>query len=50
VTTVLRLPRVDPFLLQTEVRAASQFAALGEPLTEGDRADAQAYARSTLSS
>ncbi len=30
--------------LRTEVRAASWFAALGETLTDGDRADARAYA------
>jgi hypothetical protein len=30
--------------LRAEVRAASWFAALGEPLTDGDRADALAYA------
>ena len=30
--------------LRAEVHAASWFAALGEPLTEGDRADAKAYA------
>ena len=30
--------------LRAEVRAASWFAALGEPLTEGDRSDAMAYA------
>jgi len=30
--------------IRAEVRAASWFAALGEPLTDGDRADAQAYA------
>ena len=30
--------------LRGEVRAASWFAALGEPLTDGDRADARAYA------
>lgn len=30
--------------LRAEVRAASWFAALGEPLTEGDRSDAAAYA------
>jgi hypothetical protein len=30
--------------LRAEVRAASWFAALGEPLTDGDRADAAAYA------
>lgn len=31
--------------LKGEVRTAAWFAALGEPLTEGDRADADAYAR-----
>jgi hypothetical protein len=30
--------------LRAEVRVASWFAALGEPLTEGDRAEAKAYA------
>ena len=30
--------------LRAEVRSASWFAALGEPLTDGDRADATAYA------
>lgn len=30
--------------LRREIRAAAWFAALGEPLTEGDRADAIAYA------
>ena len=30
--------------LRAEVRAASWFAALGEPLTDGDRGDAKAYA------
>ncbi len=30
--------------LRAEVRAASWFAALGEPLTEGDRAEAKIYA------
>lgn len=30
--------------LRTAIRAASWFAALGEPLTEGDLADARAYA------
>jgi hypothetical protein len=29
--------------LRQEIRAASWFAALGEPLTDGDRADAMAY-------
>jgi hypothetical protein len=35
-------PRLEA--LRAEVRAASWFAALGEPLTEGDRSDARAYA------
>ncbi|MBS0525229.1 MAG: hypothetical protein JSS04_16500 [Proteobacteria bacterium] len=30
--------------LRTEIRAASWFAALGEPLTDGDRAEARTYA------
>lgn len=30
--------------LRSDVKAASWFAALGEPLTEGDRADAESYA------
>lgn len=30
--------------LRTEVRSASWFAALGEPLTDGDRAEAKIYA------
>jgi len=33
---------LDP--LRAEIRAASWFAALGEPLTDGDLADARAYA------
>jgi hypothetical protein len=33
--------------VRAEVRAASWFAALGEPLTEGDRADALAYSGAT---
>src|SRR6187402_53811 len=33
--------------LQAEVRSASWFAALGEPLTDGDRADATAYSGAT---
>jgi len=33
--------------LRAEVRAASWFAALGEPLSDGDRADAKAYADAT---
>ena len=30
--------------LRAEIRAASWFAALGEPLTDGDRADSKIYA------
>lgn len=41
---VVALPGVIFDKLNVEVRAASWFAALGEALTEGDRADAQAYA------
>lgn len=37
-------PAVTLAHLETELRAASWFAALGEPLTEGDRHDATAYA------
>jgi hypothetical protein len=33
--------------LRAEIRSASWFAALGEPLTEGDRADALAYSGAT---
>lgn len=33
--------------LRAEVRAASWFAALGEPFSDGDRADAKAYADTT---
>ena len=42
-TDPVRLPSASLRPLRTEVRAASWFAALGEPLTEGDRADALAY-------
>ena len=38
------LPKTFLDSLRAEVRAASWFAALGEPLTEGDRGDAVAYA------
>ncbi|MDP2378564.1 hypothetical protein [Reyranella sp.] len=37
-------PRLE--MLRSEVRAASWFAALGEPLSEGDRSDAAAYGAS----
>lgn len=37
------LPRTLLDVLRIEVRAASWFAALGEPLTDGDRSDATAY-------
>lgn len=39
----IALPRTVLEALRGEVKAASWFAALGEPLTEGDRADARAY-------
>lgn len=38
------LPRALLESFRTEVKTASWFAALGEPLTDGDRADAVAYA------
>jgi len=41
---VVRLPHALLDSLLSEVKAASWFAALGEPLTDGDRADAVAYA------
>lgn len=43
---VVVLPRVVLEQVKSELRAAAWFAALGEPLTDGDRADADAYARS----
>jgi hypothetical protein len=43
----VRLPSVSLQPLYAEIRAASWFAALGEPLTDGDRADALAYAGAT---
>ena len=42
---VVALPRALLERLKAEVRAAAWFAALGEELTDGDRADADAYAR-----
>ncbi|MBS0520480.1 MAG: hypothetical protein JSR90_17425 [Proteobacteria bacterium] len=42
--TVIALPRTALESLGREVRAASWFAALGEPLTAGERAEAVAYA------
>jgi len=39
----IALPRTVLESLRGEVKAASWFAALGEPLTEGDRADARTY-------
>ena len=42
---VVILPRVLLDQVKTELRAAAWFAALGEPLTDGDRADADAYAK-----
>jgi hypothetical protein len=44
VSRVATLPGAQLEALRIEVRAASWFAALGEPLTEGDRSDAVAYA------
>jgi hypothetical protein len=41
---VIALPRTVIDAVRSEVKAASWFAALGEPLTDGDRADARAYA------
>jgi len=44
VSSVVALPRALLDTLRVDVRAASWFAALGEPLTDGDRSDATAYA------
>ena len=41
---IVCVPQALLHSLRTEVKAASWFAALGEPLTDGDRADAVAYA------
>ena len=41
---VIGLPAATLANLKAELRAASWFAALGEPLTGGDRVDAEAYA------
>lgn len=41
--TPAALPRAALGSLQNEVRSGSWFAALAEPLTEGDRAEARAY-------
>jgi hypothetical protein len=45
VSEIVALPRTVLDRVRAEVRAASWFAALGEPLTDGDRADATSYAR-----
>jgi hypothetical protein len=45
VSGIVALPGPLVERLKGEVRAAAWFAALGEPLTDGDRADADAYAR-----
>jgi hypothetical protein len=45
VSQIVVLPRVVLDQVKTELRAAAWFAALGERLTDGDRADADAYAR-----
>jgi hypothetical protein len=44
VSDVASLPGPILDALRSEVKAASWFAALGEPLSEGDRADAESYA------
>jgi hypothetical protein len=44
VSAVVALPRVLLDGLKGDIRAAAWFAALGEPLTDGDRSDANAYA------
>jgi hypothetical protein len=44
VSSIAALPNALLDTLRAEVRTASWFAALGEPLTEGDRSDATAYA------
>jgi hypothetical protein len=43
--TAIVLPSPLFASLRSDVRTAAWFAALGEPLTDGDRADADAYAR-----
>jgi hypothetical protein len=45
VTAVLALPRTLFASLRNELQAAVWFAALGEPLTDGDRADADGYVK-----
>jgi hypothetical protein len=45
VSGIIVLPRATLDALRAEVQSASWFAALGEPLTDGERADAEAYAR-----
>lgn len=45
-TEIVALPGAALDHLRAEIRAASWFAALGEPLTEGDQADAAAYTAS----
>lgn len=42
-TAIVALPRTVLDRVTAEVRGASWFAALGEPLTEGDLADARSY-------
>ena len=44
-TAVLALPRTLFASLRNELQAAAWFAALGEPLTDGDRADADGYVK-----
>ena len=42
---IVVLPQVVLEQVRTDLRAAAWFAALGEPLTDDDRADADAYAK-----
>jgi hypothetical protein len=45
VSRIVVLPQVVLEQVKTDLRAAAWFAALGEPLTDDDRADADAYAK-----
>jgi hypothetical protein len=45
VSDIAALPRTALEALRAEVRSASWFAAIGKPLTPGERADAEAYAQ-----
>jgi hypothetical protein len=45
VSRLVALPRVVLEHVKAELRTAAWFAALGEPLTDGDRSDADSYAK-----